>query len=227
MQPATLITGLVALTTLGTATSAVAASPCGEFSDLAIHLEVNATDGDAEVVIFAKGGDDGLKSLAVTSPTGRITAGFFGSPRGIGIREFILESAEPPDLDAVLRSFPEGTYRVRGRTVRGECLKGTAFLSHVVAPAPVLLTPTEDAELALNGLVVTWEAVPDVASYVIGVDNEDQGTALVAESAASATSFTVPADWLEPGTAYVVSVAAKMPDGNVTSVETPFSTVVE
>ena len=198
---------------------------CGEFSELSIILEQNATDGDAEVVVFAKGQDDGLRSLTVTSPRGRLTAAFIGSSGGIGIREFILESAEPTDIESVLRSFPEGVYRFRGRTVNGECLKGSATLSHIFAPATVILTPGEDEVIAPENFVLTWEAVPGAASYVIGVDNEDRGTALVAEIAPTATAFTVPREWLEAGTEYTVAVAVKAEDGNSSSVEITVTTI--
>lgn len=200
---------------------------CGEFADLSIILEQNATDGDAEVVILAKGQDDGLKSLTVTSPTGRITAAFIGNPRGIGIREFILESAEPTDIPAVLRSFPEGRYQFRGKTVAGDCLKGSATLSHVLAPATVILGPGDGQVVDPASFVLSWEAVPGAASYVIGIDNEDRGNALVAEIAPTSTSFTVPAEWLEPGTEYAASVAVKAADGNVSSVEITLSTTDE
>ncbi len=72
---------------------------CIEFSELRMTLEQNATDGDTEVVLFAQGGDVGLDRLEITAPDGRRVAKFDGDGRGIGIREFLLESAEPPDLD--------------------------------------------------------------------------------------------------------------------------------
>src|SRR5688572_6758342 len=77
-----------------------ARTDCLEFSELTLTLERNATDGDTEVVIFAKGQDAGLKRLIVIAPNGRTVAAFHGSQQGVGIREFVLESAEPPDLDA-------------------------------------------------------------------------------------------------------------------------------
>ena len=38
--------------------------PCIGFLELRMTLEQNATDGDTEVVLFAKGQDDGLERLA-------------------------------------------------------------------------------------------------------------------------------------------------------------------
>lgn len=219
--------GALALFGAGPAIATNSQPSCGEFSALTIVLEHNATDGDSEVVVFAKGQDDGLKSLTVTSPKGRLIGAFIGNPKGIGIREFILESAEPTDLNSVLRSFPEGKYRFRGTTVNGDCLKGTATLSHVLAPATVILTPGEGEVLALDGFVLRWEAVPGAASYVIGIDNEDRGNTLVAEIAPTATSFTVPAEWLEAGTEYAASVSVKAADGNASSVQITVATIDE
>src|SRR5512145_367814 len=39
-----------------------------EFENAEIRVERNATDGDTEVVIFAKGGDDGFRHFRVVSP---------------------------------------------------------------------------------------------------------------------------------------------------------------
>ncbi|MBA2594531.1 MAG: hypothetical protein M3495_17660 [Pseudomonadota bacterium] len=81
---------------------------CLEFTDLRMTLEQNATDGDTEVVLFAKGQDDGLKKLRIVRPDGRTVAELRGNRRTIGLREFALESAEPPELERVLRSVPAG-----------------------------------------------------------------------------------------------------------------------
>ena len=144
-------------------------------------LEQNATDGDTEVVLFAQGGDVGLDHLKITAPGGRRVAKFDGDGRGIGIREFLLESAEPPDLDAVLGSFPEGEYSFAGRTVTGDCLKGTASLSHQVVDATELLTPEEDQVVPVNNLVLSWTPVAGVERYVVELNNEDTGSEMTFE----------------------------------------------
>jgi hypothetical protein len=86
-------------------------------------------------------------------------AKFDGDSRGIGIREFLLESAEPADLDAVLSSFPEGEYSFTGKTVTGDCLEGAASLSHEIAPPTKLLAPQEEQVVGINQLVLSWEGV--------------------------------------------------------------------
>ena len=73
----------------------------------------------------------------------------------------------------------------------------------MLAPATVVLTPAENQIVPLDGLVVTWAAVPGAVSYIVEVDNEDRGNAILA------------------------AVAVRMADGNVTSVENTFTTVDE
>ena len=200
---------------------------CDAFTILTIHLERNATDNDGEAVILAKGDDEGLRSLVVLAPNGRNLATFAGNNRGIGVREFILESSEPADFNEVLRSFPAGVYWAYGTTVDGECVRGRMTLSHNLAPTTVIHSPSADEVIARDGFVLSWSPVAEAVSYVVSVDNEDRGTKLVAESAPDAMSFTVPADWLEPGTSYIASVAVKTANGNVSSVEIPLTTAEE
>ena len=112
MDRITIATALLTLILGQTDSTASAKRVCSEFEELAITLEQNATDGDAEVVLFAKGGDEGLKRLRIIAPDERIVANVQGDDQGVGLREFSLESAEPPDFGAVLGSFPEGTYTI-------------------------------------------------------------------------------------------------------------------
>jgi hypothetical protein len=208
-----------------TAQSALAQNrSCDEFSELRMTLEQNATDGDTEVVLFAQGGDVGLVLLEITAPDGRRVAKFEGDGRGIGIREFLLESAEPPDLDAVLGSFPEGEYSFTGKTVTGDCLKGTASLSHEIVPPTELLTPKEDEEVKINQLVLSWEPVDGVERYVVELNNETTGSEMTFEVFPPTTSVAIPAHFLQPGSEYQFVVGTKIENGNVTFVELTFFT---
>ena len=172
---------------------------CIEFSELRMTLEQNATDRDIEVVLFAQGGDVGLDRFEITAPGGRRVAKFDGDGRGIGIREFLLESAEPPDFDAVLKSFPQGEYTFTGKTVTGDCLRGTASLSHQIVPPTKLLSPAEDDVVPVNDLVLTWMAVAGVERYVVELNNEDSGSEMTFEVFPPTTSVAIPAHFLQPG----------------------------
>lgn len=198
--------------------------PCLEFSELHMTLEQNATDGDTEVVLFAKGQDEGLDRLTITGPDGRRVADIKADRRGVGIREFVLESAEPPDLDAVLGSFPEGTYFVTGRTVTGECITGEMFLSHQIAPATELLTPQEDQVVPIDQVVLSWNAVAGAERYVVELNNEDTGAEFTFDVFPPTTSIAIPAHFLQAGSEYQFGVGVKMATGNITFVETTFFT---
>jgi hypothetical protein len=204
--------------------AASAQGGCQEFEELQMTLERNATDGDTEVVFFAKTETDGLRRLAVVAPSGRRVASFDGDKRGIGLREFVLESAEPPDLDLVLGSFPEGTYTFLGRTVGGACVAGEADLSHALAPATTLLTPGEEEVVELDDLLLSWAAVGGVERYVVELNNEDTGSEFTFEVFPPTTSLVIPAALLVADSEYQFAVGAKQPDGNVTFVELAFFT---
>jgi hypothetical protein len=197
---------------------------CKKFSELHVTLERNDTDGDTEVVFFGKGQDEGMRAYSITAPDGRKIVKFEGSPEGIGMREFVIESAEPPDLGQVLKSFPEGIYKFRGTTMSGGCLKGEAALSHAIAPAPVLLTPTDGQTVPVNQVVLSWQPVPEAVQYVVELNNEDTGTEAVFHVLPPATSIAVPRRFLIPGNEYQFVVGVKTETGNVTYAEVTFKT---
>ncbi len=219
-----ILPGLIAMFATALAAPARGAAPCGEFEELSLALEQNATDGDTEVVLFAKGGDDGLKSLQVAGPSGRKVVKLTGDRRGIGLREFLLESAEPPDLPLVLASFPEGTYSFSGKTVEGECLRGSAALSHQIAPAATLLTPAEDEVVAVDALVLSWSAVAGAERYVVELNNEDTGSEITFEVFPPTASLEIPPSVLEADSEYQYGLGVRAPDGNLTVVERTFFT---
>lgn len=202
------------------------AQNCGEFSELSLTLERNATDGDTEVVLFAKGQDEGLRRLRITGPDGRHigTLRGAGKRRSIGIREFNLESAEPPDLGAVLRSFPQGDYRFEGRTVSGACLRGQAPLSHRLAPETTLLAPLEGQVIDVTQLVLVWAEVPDAERYIIELNNETNGAEMKFDVFPPMTTLAIGAPLLQRGSEYQFAVGVRTANGNVTYVETTFFT---
>ena len=199
---------------------------CGQFSELDMTLERNATDGDTEVVIFAQGQDTGLKRLVVLAPDRRrVIANIAGDGRGVGLREFALESAEPPDLSAVLRSFPQGSYFFFGITVENRCLIGTSPLTHVLAPATTLLAPGEDDIVPVEQVVLRWAPVPQAVRYIVELNNEDTGAENTFDVFPPTTSLAIPPQFLQAGSEYQFAVGVRASDGNVTFVETTFFTM--
>jgi hypothetical protein len=197
---------------------------CSAFAELGLTLEQNATDGDAEVVIFAKGQDEGFKRIVVTAPDGRRVAELRGDPGGTGWREFRFESPESTDLRVLLASFPQGNYRFVGTTVTEQCLKGSAALSHQLAPATTLLTPSADQVVDIADVVLSWAPVSGAERYVVELNNVDSGAASSFEVFPPATHVHVPPRFLVRGSEYQLAVGAKAADGNISYVELSFFT---
>jgi hypothetical protein len=197
--------------------SQASAQACDTFDTLTIHLEVNATDADGEIVLLAKGQDDGLDRLRVWGPNNKKFLEFRGRKGGVGVREFILESAEPPDLSEVLASFPAGNYRVRGVTVADDCLEGIAALSHTQAPATQIVTPAPNEVLDAEDFIVSWAPVSGAAGYFLELVDENLGYVLKADLPPTQTQFDA-SGWVGDGGEYEVVVAVKAANGNVTGV---------
>lgn len=225
LKPVGLV-GLLVATGLNPISANAGDGYCEQFTDISIILEQNATDGDSEVVAFAKGQDIGLDKFSVRAPDGRKIAKFNGDKRGIGMREFLLESAEPPELDKVLASFPEGEYTFKGRTVEGGCLSGTAYLSHILAPETIILSPAAEEVINRNSVSVSWMPIGNATAYVVELKNEETEDALVVNVPATVTTFDAPASWLVADTEYQVAVTAITATGNRTSVENTFFTAM-
>jgi hypothetical protein len=197
-----------------------------EFENAEIRVEQNATDGDTEVVIFAKGGDDGFRHFRVTSPDRRIVVATYSLDRTVrGQRELLFESPEPPG-EAILAAYPEGRYRFSGVTHAGEQFAGTAFLSHELPPATVILSPADGASIPAGPLLIQWSAVPGTAQILLELENEsaDPEQTLTFNLPADATSFEVPAALMNPAANYQLSIGTVAENGNAVFVEVGFET---
>ena len=196
----------------------------GEFEIASIHLERNVADDDAEAVINLKTEESGLASLLVVAPDGRRIARFESrNRRNLGAREMLIESPEP-SLGAVLAAYPEGIYRLVGKTFDGENLTAEVDLSHdFTAPASVTF-PAEGVTVPAAGLVIQWQPVAGVAGYFLELEQEDLEIVLKVDLPASANSFSPPPGWLLPGAEYVVGLGSIGENGNRTFVESTFTT---
>ena len=71
-------------------------------------------------------------------------------------------AAEPPldvqSLDEFLARFPAGDYLVLGETVDGDALQSEVTFTHDIPAAPVILSPAEEEELALDAVVIALGA---------------------------------------------------------------------
>ena len=219
---------VLAFFSLGFATNSWAAPHrwASEFEIATINVERNVTDGDTEIVISVVPADEGLKYLSIRAPNKRAVVDMFSLDHSVlGMREFNLESPEPPG-EAILAAYPQGTYKFTGLSVGGEWFQGEARLSHLMPAAPVIMSPAAESEVPAGALRIEWSTVPGLRKVVIELENEsfDPEQVLSVELPADATSFDVPAAFMQPGSEYQVGVAAVGENGNITVVETVFTT---
>lgn len=211
----------------GDAPRASAAKAKLPFEELDMFFEQNSTDGDAEAVISAQGGE-GLARFRVFDPNGKkiIDVGSKGK-NNIGLAHIDLESGEP-DIDSVKVAYPEGTYRFEGRTIGGALLSGEVAFTHDLLDPPAVLTPGDGATNvnANANVLIDWSAVAGADGYVVEVEAEDdeiEGT-LTVELSADVTSFTLAPGFLQPDVEYQLGLRTVSEEGNVNVAETNFTT---
>ncbi len=196
------------------------------FPVASVHFETNATDGDVEVVFEAKAEDEGLATLTVVSPNGRTVIDFSAlDPATLGIRQFLFESPEPADVASLKSAYPEGVYTFTGATVSGAKFHGESTLNHAL-PAPVsFVLPGPDAEgVGVQDLRITWTQVEDAAAYIIEIEQDELNVNVTARVTADTGSFAVPDGFLRPGTEYELAIGTVSAEGNISFVETGFTT---
>lgn len=227
---------LAAAVTLGIFAQDARSAPPIKFSQAAVFIEHNATDGDFGIHFFwdAVGWNvieirdpDNIKILGVTAE---------GELAGWGLTEGFFESVEPVgDITPLQERFPAGKYEFTGITVAGGALKSTDTLTYDIPDAPVILSPLEGDVVDLDQpVIITWEAPLDppgppqavdvVVQQVIVEREEPFLLVFSADFDDTATSVTVSPEFLEPGTEYKVEVAAQEAGGNRTFTEITFTT---
>jgi hypothetical protein len=186
-------------------------------------LEYNATDGDAAVQVFFDG--PAWTRIRIVGPTGRTIVERTNplGASGLDLTESVPEDQEPT-LVQLLQMFPPGDYSFKGTTVGGATLEATGTLSYDL-PDPAVIVAIDP-----TGPTIVWTWVPGPRSRV----RELAGFQVILENAREVaasfdldpltTSLAVPAEFLEPGTAYRVDVLAIAANGNRTVTETAFVT---
>jgi hypothetical protein len=200
------------------------------FAAASVHFEQNVTDGDFEAVFEIKGGKEGLAKLTVVSPDGRTVIDFTApdAPTFLGIRQFRFETPEPRDLKSLTSAYPAGVYSFAGATAAGERLQGKATLSHTLPATVSFLRPKADARVVgAKNLKVAWTPVKNAAAYMIKIEQSKLGVNLTSTLPGSASTFAVPDDFLRPGTEYQLAIGTVSPQGNISFVETTFTTAGE
>lgn len=207
-----------------------------QLADARLKVEINATDGDAGLQLFADN-EDGWNNLELLDPEGKslVNIDVNGRAHDWGLTELFSESSEPSfdefPLARFKELFPEGTYRFQGTTVNGDSLAGTARLTHDFPDGPHITAPTEDQQVSADSdLTISWDPVTtprgiDITDYEIVVEEGDPAVHTFDVTVPSdTTSMTVPAAFLLRDRDYKVEVLAIERGGNQTLTEVPFTT---
>jgi hypothetical protein len=193
-----------------------------EFDDAEIIFEQNATDGDVEVVIFAKleESDAGMQRFWLFGPNGKVVYKF-SSPKNnnnIGGREVVVESPEPADLTIVKGAYPEGTYTFVAKSFDKDWFISEANLSHEL-PDVSITSPMADTNVSIWAFDITWEPVTGPTDkFIVELVNEDSDLEeeLLVDIPADRRSFRAPEEWMVPGSEYQVVVGIVNEFGNKT-----------
>jgi len=202
------------------------------FSQAKIIFELNFTAQDLGIQVSLDG--EPWKSIKVVRPNGHtlLEVEGKGSLKKFGFTELFLESNEPNFADMskedILALFPAGEYKFFGKTVEGDKLVGTATLTHNIPDGPGNLSP-QGPGVDPNNTVVSWNLVTtpagiNIVGYQVIVERADFTRRFDVTLPGTATSVTVPPEFLEPGTAYLFEVLAIEIGGNQTISEGSFST---
>jgi hypothetical protein len=223
---------------LGIAAARSAPTPNGETTQNVVRLdeatmivEVNATDGDAGLQVFLDG--EAWRTMTVLRPDGReiIDIDTKSRLKNYGLTELFSESSEPTfeefPLKKFKRLFPEGKYGFDGTTIEGDRLVGKAKLSHDIPDGPNITSPADGATVAPDNVVASWGPVPqptgvNIVGYRAIVEREDPLRVFSVDLPASATSVTIPSEFLESGIEYKLEVQAIEASGNQTLTEITF-----
>jgi len=147
------------------------------------------------------------------------------------------DEEEEVSLDELFEAFPAGVYTFKGKR-QGAKFEGEATLSHAIPAGAVITAPADGSVVPDAPLLIDWNAVtePILSSPNLGpvtivgyhiVVVEGGGEALPQldiDVPASATSVTVPAQYLKPNTFYNFEILATEASGNQTISEGFFCT---
>ncbi len=211
-----------------------------------VIIEHNATDSDTGFQISLDA--DGWQKLELTGPAGPV-AQFqpLGQIEGLGMTELFLETVEPANskmpLATILAKMPEGVYKFRATAsaeggASGE-MTGTATLSHKIPQGVTLLSPKEDAVIAVADTNVAWSgnglnldgSKADIIAYQLIIEKDEEphprmvgkrGLSMILP--ANVQNITIAEVFFEAATAYKWEVLAIAENGNQTLQSGAFKT---
>jgi hypothetical protein len=162
--------------TLGLAATAPV-SGAEKFDELAVLVEINATDGDAGFHALLDA--DAWDRVRVDNPNGKkifeerakrnlrkqgLTENFFESSEPLCIRDKDEPDEEVVPLGTFLKRFPAGDYAFSGKTLEGDNLKGKTELTHDLPAAPDIAKTDEKKFGAGKAVVIQWAGGSDLGN---------------------------------------------------------------
>jgi hypothetical protein len=122
-------------------------------------------------------------------------------------------------------AYPEGVYSFAGETASGEAFRGQSTLSHELpAPTSILGPGLEATGVGIAGLEIRWAPIENVSAYIVEIEGEGGGGNLKAHVSGALSAFRVPEGFLQPGTEYELGIGTVTERGNVSFVESTFTT---
>jgi hypothetical protein len=206
---------------------AAAKEPPEPFDDARLEIEVNATDGDAGVQVFADAEE--WKEFQIFRPDGRriLDIKAEGVLNDFGLSELFSESSEPPfdelPFEEFKKLFPEGDYRFEGTTIDGVELESEVPFSHAILDAPTIVQPQDGGTLPVDEAVIRWQPVAGAVDYEVTVTRDDEARILDVTMSPDDTSLTVPPEFLDAGREYQIEVHASHASGNRIFTEVGFT----
>ncbi len=214
----------------------------GEYADLRVYYEYNATADDLGFHVEFDG--DPWVGAALAGPD-RVPLFDLSGSAGLsdqGLATGFFESAEYPDdvvsRDEFLARFPGGRYTLSGMSVDGVPLALTATLIDLIPEPPVVVAPALGAVVPAGDVTISWEPVEEPAGvdpevYIVqlfpvdppaGTDPIALNVDLTFEVPADVTEVRIPAELLQPGEEYQFELMVVDAGGNQTFVTGSFAT---
>jgi hypothetical protein len=229
----------------------IGAGPCRAdnavpLKEAKLIIEHNATDLDTGFQGFID--SESWSEITVAGPDGEVLRfEGLGRLRDLGLTELFFETVEPENgdvpIETMLALLPEGEYVFTGVGMESGEATGTtigaAHFSHAIPAGPVLEQPADGATVDTEDMVVRWSPVTktiggeDIAivAYQLIIERDiDPHPIMIGKFGLSVhlppdvSSFEVPEDFLEAGTAYKWEVLAIADNGNQTLSSGAFST---
>jgi hypothetical protein len=179
---------------------------------------------DEAVLLLEAESEEGLGRIEVREPGGRpLLRLWTAKPGQLALSGLQVETLEASPA-TLLADYPEGLYDLRGVTVDGRTMLGSAALSHEVLPEPVVTWPLPGTQgVPTTGLLVTWVPDPGASAYHVVLE-QDENDGLAVNLPPGAGQLQVPDRLLRGATETKLEVGAVGPNGNITLAEVVFTT---